>query len=337
MSTSPVLTEATLCKSPNLVFLPPLTLSSSNLLDTVGTLLGNVLLGPCQSGCASAGYDYSVWSPSLSVLGINLLNMCYCANKSSWTLNGNLVKPAEEGTTTCAKGGLIGLGLLKPDWTVTWHKPGTWQHSTCLSGATLAGGPTTGVTDINQCFAACQPYKYAAFTYTGSSTIGCTCGTVLTGGTTVACGSTGTWSNSAARRGLQTRGLGGGAATIYVNSAPEISVVARRKREIEAELRAEAERRDNAYCPSGLTGCAIPGSKYYECINTDAELESCGGCTNGVYGNSNSTAALGVDCTSLRGVAVGGVSCVSGKCQVASCRQNWELKNGECVRVAPRK
>lgn len=130
-------------------------------------------------------------------------------------------------------------------------------------------------------------------TFTGSATIGCTCGTVLSGGTTVACGTSGTWSNSAARRGLQTRGLEGGAATIFVNAAADISTVSRRKREIEAELRAEAERRDNAYCPSGLTGCAIPGSKYYECINTEVELESCGGCTNGVFGNS--TIATGVE------------------------------------------
>lgn len=222
------------------------------------------------------------------MLGLNLLNMCYCTKAASWHPKGSDVKPAASGTTTCSAGGLIGLGVLKPDWTITWNTPGNWQYSTCLRGATLAGGPTTGVTDVQQCFTACKQYKYAAFTYTGSDTIGCTCGTVLTGGSSVACGTTGTWTNSVAKRGLT-----GGAATIYQNAAPVISTIARRKREIEAELHAEAERRENAYCPAGLTGCAIPGSKYYECINTDAELESCGGCTNGIYGNS--TVATGVE------------------------------------------
>lgn len=182
--------------------------------------------------------------------------------------------------------------MVKPDWTITWLTNGNWQFSTCLSGATLVGGPTTGVTDVQQCFSACSLYKYAAFTYTGSSTYGCTCGTVLTGGSSVACGSTGTWSTSAARRGLQMRALTGGAATIYQNAAPVISAVARKKREVEAELRAEADRRDNVYCPNGLTGCAIPNSKYYECINTDAELESCGGCTHGLYGNTTQVSGV---------------------------------------------
>lgn len=200
--------------------------------------------------------------------------MCYCANSDKWTPDGANAKPAKSGTT-CSAGGLIGLGLLRPDWTVTWNSPGTWQHQGCLSGASLTGGPTMGVATTEQCFSTCQRYKYAAITFTGTSTMGCTCGTILSGGTPVACGTTGTWSNSVARRALEPyarRGLDSGAATVFANNAPEISAVSQQRRALEAQLRAEAAARDHAYCPEGFTGCLIPGSTQYECIDTRIEL-----------------------------------------------------------------
>jgi hypothetical protein len=47
-----------------------------------------------------------------------------------------------------------------------------------------------------------------------------------------------------------------------------------------------------AHCPAPLTACAIPGhAEGFECIDTTAELESCGGCTAGVFGDSNTTSA----------------------------------------------
>lgn len=50
----------------------------------------------------------------------------------------------------------------------------------------------------------------------------------------------------------------------------------------------------------------------FECVDTTADLESCGGCTTPFKGN-----ALGVDCTALP--FVNSVTCLSGRCIVESC------------------
>jgi hypothetical protein len=42
---------------------------------------------------------------------------------------------------------------------------------------------------------------------------------------------------------------------------------------------------DFKYCPAGRTACSISYDRAdgYECIDTDTELESCGGCRFGNY------------------------------------------------------
>lgn len=59
-------------------------------------------------------------------------------------------------------------------------------------------------------------------------------------------------------------------------------------------------------CPAGLQACPIPGivaSGDYECIDTDAELESCGGCAS---------IGEGQDCTAIAGAW--NVGCENGTC-----------------------
>ncbi|KAL1413827.1 hypothetical protein Q8F55_001611 [Vanrija albida] len=48
----------------------------------------------------------------------------------------------------------------------------------------------------------------------------------------------------------------------------------------------------NPHCPVGYDACNVSNdpSHGYECINTNEELESCGGCRFGRYGNTNATA-----------------------------------------------
>lgn len=63
-------------------------------------------------------------------------------------------------------------------------------------------------------------------------------------------------------------------------------------------------------CPSNLEACPIKGlavSGDYECLDTTAELTSCGGCA--------STGA-GQDCTAIEGVW--NVACNVGKCKSKS-------------------
>jgi len=68
-------------------------------------------------------------------------------------------------------------------------------------------------------------------------------------------------------------------------------------------------------CKRGFTACLVASSEHsenYECVNTDSNLEQCGGCANDG----------GVDCTDLPGVE--GVMCDAGRCVVLSCKPGLE-------------
>ncbi|GAA5912017.1 hypothetical protein JCM6882_002008 [Rhodosporidiobolus microsporus] len=87
-------------------------------------------------------------------------------------------------------------------------------------------------------------------------------------------------------------------------------------------------------CPIGETACPIfPRMGTYECLDTNTELESCGGCLS---------KGLGEDCTAIRGAQ--GVTCSSGACFVFTCQPGWRLDDdfkrtnggkGRCKRAGP--
>ncbi|WVF69352.1 hypothetical protein IAT40_004128 [Kwoniella sp. CBS 6097] len=112
---------------------------------------------------------------------------------------------------------------------------------------------------------------------------------------------------------------------IYTHpAAAQASGLARRQERLE-----RAHARASSYCPSGLTACKVsPLVDEYECIDTNAELESCGGCLYGQMGNSTSTA--GQDCTSI-GAKLGASTCINGQCVASACQEGRDLANGQCV------
>ncbi|PCH33632.1 hypothetical protein WOLCODRAFT_22134 [Wolfiporia cocos MD-104 SS10] len=71
-------------------------------------------------------------------------------------------------------------------------------------------------------------------------------------------------------------------------------------------------------CPDSMEACPIQGlsglTGDYECLDTAAELESCGGCA--------STGA-GQDCTAIEGVK--NVGCEHGHCAIYTCAQGYKL------------
>lgn len=79
--------------------------------------------------------------------------------------------------------------------------------------------------------------------------------------------------------------------------------------------RRHGKARNVTLCPTGLEACPIPSfggiTGDYECLDTNAELESCGGCA--------STGA-GQDCTTI--IGAWNVGCVNSRCKSASlvCR-----------------
>lgn len=134
-------------------------------------------------------------------------------------------------------------------------------------------------------------------------------------------------------------------ARIYQHPADATaSGAARRRRAAERALK-ERENAASAHCPKGLTPClvSLDQSKGYECIDVSSELESCGGCINGVFGALNETVvglfgaqnvtvpAKGQDCSAIPGIALGGATCTLGRCDVY-CRRGFSKEGGICVR-----
>ncbi|KAJ7271180.1 hypothetical protein C8J57DRAFT_1508131 [Mycena rebaudengoi] len=77
-------------------------------------------------------------------------------------------------------------------------------------------------------------------------------------------------------------------------------------------------------CRRGLIACAIPGRnmRFWECVDTQNDLESCGGCVYST-GGLESESPAGQDCTALRGVS--NVACVKGACAVRRCMPGYDL------------
>ncbi|KAL7410788.1 hypothetical protein BDY24DRAFT_417642 [Mrakia frigida] len=82
--------------------------------------------------------------------------------------------------------------------------------------------------------------------------------------------------------------------------------------------------REHALCPAGLTPCSVGFGRdgAYECLDTQSELESCGGCRS---------TGLGTDCSALTGVRMGAATCDRGRCVVSACRAGFKLKDGRCL------
>ncbi|KAJ7675475.1 hypothetical protein B0H17DRAFT_1161575 [Mycena rosella] len=81
-------------------------------------------------------------------------------------------------------------------------------------------------------------------------------------------------------------------------------------------------------CHKGLTACGVPGRNSWECIDTQNDLESCGGCP---YSDLSTFEAVGNDCTAIHGVS--DVSCIRGQCVVHKCMSGYDIgaRRSECI------
>ncbi|CED85062.1 hypothetical protein [Phaffia rhodozyma] len=76
-------------------------------------------------------------------------------------------------------------------------------------------------------------------------------------------------------------------------------------------------------CPGSMTACPVStlsGASGFECIDTKANIESCGGCTSPFPG-----AQTGLDCTSIP--HAGSVECQESKCVVLDCERGYALNH----------
>ncbi|KZS92978.1 hypothetical protein SISNIDRAFT_550002 [Sistotremastrum niveocremeum HHB9708] len=79
--------------------------------------------------------------------------------------------------------------------------------------------------------------------------------------------------------------------------------------------------RNLALCPTGLEACPLPGLAVsrvsnYECLDTYADLKSCGGCAS---------TGQGTDCTAIPGVW--NVGCEAASCVVYNCEDGYKLSH----------
>ncbi|POY75869.1 hypothetical protein BMF94_0951 [Rhodotorula taiwanensis] len=80
-----------------------------------------------------------------------------------------------------------------------------------------------------------------------------------------------------------------------------------------ASQRARTRRQIASLCPASYTACSLSDGAAFECLDTETNLEQCGGCAN----------SDGVDCTGLAGVAA--VGCVGGRCEAWACEAGFFL------------
>ncbi|OCF34128.1 hypothetical protein I316_04077 [Kwoniella heveanensis BCC8398] len=193
----------------------------------------------------------------------------------------------------------------------------TYTFEGCYETAKLDNPSTAKLgtyADPQGCLASCKAYEVAAwYPLSGGLSCACASSSSFERGTLGGCGPT--------RPYFATHAVGDSINSQFA------------KRQLRERLVKERSER-TALCPKAMTACRVPGAfiDSFECINTAEELESCGGCAQGFFNdNDAANASIGVDCTSVPGVARGGVSCTSGTCEVFACRPGWVLLAGACV------
>ncbi|WVW84980.1 hypothetical protein I302_107016 [Kwoniella bestiolae CBS 10118] len=167
-------------------------------------------------------------------------------------------------------------------------------------------------TDLVDCFGQCKNSRYAALAYDSTqASYTCACGDELSLQTSETCSTTST--------------------LVYTHPAgAAVSGLARRN--AREALRRTRQAALIQVCPKGMTACVIPGlegADAWECVDTQNDLESCGGCINGAY--NNATAIAGQSCQNQVGVKMGATTCQAGQCVNYDCAPGYKLVDGGCT------
>ncbi|WVQ65393.1 uncharacterized protein L199_003569 [Kwoniella botswanensis] len=257
------------------------------------TYQGFISTGPgCSEECT--GYAYSYWASD---------DACYCSNAGIPAAN---LQTGTSGTCSGTEVRVIGT---------------TFNSVSCLAFKDLTGQPTftlgpSNVAGARECLTMCRNDLKAVFGTDSESSTGysCVCSSDIQGTSNNVCGTD----------------------SVYVYNHPAAAAASgftkRRAREEEEQRRRDAEVNP---CPWGLTACAIPGLEAvdaFECIDTQNDIESCGGCIHRAYTDSTltMTSNVGENCITP-GVRLGSASCQAGKCVAYGCKDNYDLIDGQCI------
>ncbi|WRT67585.1 uncharacterized protein IL334_004557 [Kwoniella shivajii] len=117
----------------------------------------------------------------------------------------------------------------------------------------------------------------------------------------------------------------------YAFGTPPVNPSGTSARRARARALAIKREQENQLCPNGNTACKLPNTNTYECIDIFSELESCGGCVNGLFDDQYQNATIGIDCTAAEGIAMGAVTCTRGLGATFACEDGYVLVGGICV------
>ncbi|OCF45392.1 hypothetical protein I317_00637 [Kwoniella heveanensis CBS 569] len=253
----------------------------------------------CQFYCSINNKAYSFWTSSYSGAGKYSTQgapACVCSDTEPSTGAITSTISADEDTVCVTATDYQVFKAYTTEQFQGCTSPNAYLHS------------TTGYTSYEQCLSACASSAYT-FVKPLETSWQCFCGSSMGSPALTECG-------------LNKYLI------YYHDPIAQASQLTRRK----LRERLNESTRQAADCPSGLTACLVEGyTDSYECIDTNAEIESCGGCINGVFGSTNATA--GTDCTALAGVALGAATCTAGRCESFACESGFSLVDGACVAV----
>jgi hypothetical protein len=229
-----------------------------------------------QSTCAEDGYGYSYLYGSAGQA-----TYCFCSN------DGPATESIVEGDATD--------GSCEPGdfWVYQTSSPYSFDGCYTSLDPRIPMAKTT-VPSPDACFAKCGSKHFAAF-IPEEEGYSCACSSTKPGtGPAEFCAQHEIYvyrqdQSASTSAGTSTTESGGSGLVLQRDLKPRASTAKRRRIYQENKRKRGAP---VAHCPAPLTACAIPGhAEGFECIDTTAELESCGGCTAGVFGDSNTTVA----------------------------------------------
>ncbi|WWC72533.1 uncharacterized protein I206_106495 [Kwoniella pini CBS 10737] len=290
----------------------------------VTTLIAAIMLARSIQAATYVGClpSASIPSASTSESGVSLDECFTFCDSSTYAFY-------EAGSSQCTCGSSAGSstnyvtsqdssGACAADEVSTWLLHTAFSFSGCY---TSTGSETTMRTTFpnspEACFTACASYGGAAFSPMGGMYI-CQCAIDITGTDPRTCPS------------------GAGEAGFYLYSqAIEPEPTAGNARRALRDRRKRAQMMKHQYCPAGLTACVVGSDQEsFECVDVQSDLESCGGCMNGLYGSRTSnSSSTGTECSALPNVAMGGVTCTRGQCEISACKYGYTLVDNQCVRM----
>ncbi|OCF42311.1 hypothetical protein I317_03814 [Kwoniella heveanensis CBS 569] len=262
-----------------------------------------VALPSTSSGCASVCLEYyavhySLWQASST--------QCYCSGDSPRALDSNYDRNIDAGNTDgCTASSDYHAYMLETSMALV----GQYASVTLGDDQEKPGLYPT----FQECFASCVDSTQAVVMYNQPyGNFFCYCTPIAAAGAA---------SSSSASFFVYSHPAGayGSAASTFV------------RRQLRERMAIARNRALLAVCPNELTACRVSSDDdtSFECIDTQSELESCGGCVYGEY--NNATAILGTDCGTSTGTSLGGATCLKGKCVSFACKAGYVLVDGQCV------